>query len=62
MLEKDFIARHAGRMGFPQTTVAADALTALQEMEWPGNVRQLENMVCELILLARGLTINRSHV
>lgn len=62
LLVEDFIARHAGRIGFPKTTAAPDALAALQDMEWPGNVRQLENMVCELILLARGLTINRSHV
>jgi DNA-binding NtrC family response regulator len=62
LLAQYFIARHAGRMGFPGTQIAPEALAALQEMAWPGNVRQLENMVCELILMARGLTINRSHV
>jgi DNA-binding NtrC family response regulator len=62
LLAEDFIARHAGRIGFPGTHIAPEAVAALQDMAWPGNVRQLENMVCELILMARGLTINRSHV
>lgn len=62
LLVEDFLQRHAERIGFPGTTVTAEALAALQDMSWPGNVRQLENMVCELILLARGMPINLGHV
>jgi DNA-binding NtrC family response regulator len=57
-----FISRHARNIGFPKASITPEAISALQEISWPGNVRQLENLVCELILRAREHPINRSHV
>jgi DNA-binding NtrC family response regulator len=42
--------------------VAADALQALQAAEWPGNVRQLRNVLERALLFARGSTIGVEHL
>ena len=38
----------------PTPEVAADAMAALQAYEWPGNVRQLRNVVERTVILAPG--------
>lgn len=62
LLVKDFLGRHGPRLGYEGVTISEDALDFLQEMSWPGNVLQLENIVCELILQAAGLVISRAQV
>lgn len=49
-----FMAHYASerRVGTPQ--VAPDAMVALQSYEWPGNVRQLRNIVERTIIMAPG--------
>jgi two-component system nitrogen regulation response regulator NtrX len=47
-----FFARYASDQGVPPPSVASEALAALQAYEWPGNVRQLRNMVERTIILA----------
>ena len=46
-----FFARFAADQGVPPPEVALDALAALQSYEWPGNVRQLRNVVERTIIL-----------
>ena len=50
----------AGQMKLP--TLSSAAVTALETMSWPGNVAQLESVVCRAHLLAGGNTIEREHV
>lgn len=40
-----FFARYANEQGVPPPIVSGEAMTALQAYEWPGNVRQLRNVV-----------------
>ena len=40
----------------------AEALAFLQEQPWPGNVRQLENVVRQALLQARPLPVSLEHV
>ncbi len=48
-----FVERHAGRLpGAARTVVEPDAIERLTEEPWPGNVRQLENFVERLVVLA----------
>ncbi|HWT12941.1 MAG TPA: sigma-54 dependent transcriptional regulator [Allosphingosinicella sp.] len=49
-----FAARYAAdrRVGTPE--VSADAMAALQAYDWPGNVRQLRNVIERTIILAPG--------
>ena len=51
MLIDHFFARFAADQGIPPPEVSAEALAALQSYEWPGNVRQLRNMVERTIIL-----------
>jgi two-component system nitrogen regulation response regulator NtrX len=51
MLVDHFFARFAADQGIPPPEVTAEALAALQSYEWPGNVRQLRNVVERTIIL-----------
>ncbi len=46
-----FFARFATDQGVPPPEVAIEAMAALQSYEWPGNVRQLRNVVERTIIL-----------
>ena len=47
-----FFARYARDQGIPPPEVGHEAMSALQAYEWPGNVRQLRNVVERTIILA----------
>lgn len=46
-----FFARFAADQGVPPPEVSSEALAVLQSYEWPGNVRQLRNLVERTIIL-----------
>lgn len=47
-----FFARYATEQGVTPPQVSGDAMTALQAYEWPGNVRQLRNVVERTVIMA----------
>ncbi len=47
-----FFARFASEQSLPAPGVAVEAMAALQSYDWPGNVRQLRNVVERTIILA----------
>jgi two-component system nitrogen regulation response regulator NtrX len=49
-----FLARSAETSGIPLRQLSTDALTALQAYDWPGNVRQLRNLMDWLLIMAPG--------
>ena len=49
-----FIRRLTDGSGLPARILAADAMAALQAAEWPGNVRQLRNIIERILILATG--------
>ncbi len=51
-LERAALRHRKGVAGFD-----ADALAALTRYDWPGNVRQLENLVEQLVIFAQGIEI-----
>ena len=51
MLVDHFFARLATDQGIAPPTISTEALAALQSYEWPGNVRQLRNVVERTIIL-----------
>lgn len=59
MLVNHFVARFASERRVPTPDVAPDAMAALQAYDWPGNVRQLRNIVERTIILAPGDRIGR---
>ena len=46
-----FFTRHATDQGIAAPEVSADAMAALQAYEWPGNVRQLRNVIERTVIL-----------
>ena len=50
-LAEHFFTRYAAEQGIAAPAISADAMAALQAYEWPGNVRQLRNVVERTIIL-----------
>jgi two-component system nitrogen regulation response regulator NtrX len=59
VLVEHFVAHYASERRVPTPEVAPDAMVALQSYEWPGNVRQLRNVVERTVILAPGDRIGR---
>ncbi len=57
-----FVAHYATERRVPTPEVAPDAMVALQSYEWPGNVRQLRNVVEATVILAPGDRIGRIDI
>jgi len=53
-LARNFILHSAEISGMSVRELSADALTALQAYDWPGNVRQLRNVMDWLLIMAPG--------
>ena len=49
-----FVGRLAGMSGVNARQIGEDALAALQAADWPGNVRQLRNVIERILILAPG--------
>lgn len=58
-LVEHYVARFAADRRVPAPEVAADAMAALQSVEWPGNVRQLRNVIERTMILAPSERIGR---
>ncbi|WAT18331.1 sigma-54 dependent transcriptional regulator [Aurantiacibacter sp. MUD11] len=51
-LAEHFFTRYAREQGLEPPTIAPEALAALQAYDWPGNVRQLRNVIERTVILA----------
>jgi two-component system nitrogen regulation response regulator NtrX len=54
LLARHFMARAAEAARLPPRDFGEDAMAALQSYSWPGNVRQLRNVVDWLLIMAPG--------
>ena len=57
LLAARFLAEAAARLGTPVKKLNADALRRMEQHDWPGNIRELENLCWRLAALAPGETI-----
>jgi DNA-binding NtrC family response regulator len=62
MLAHFFLKKHAQRMGKKVEAVADDVIRLLQGYAFPGNVRELENLVERGVALAKGSVLEMSHL
>ena len=53
-LANHFLTRFAAERRVPPPTFSEEALAALQAHDWPGNVRQLRNIIERTIIMAPG--------
>jgi transcriptional regulator with GAF, ATPase, and Fis domain len=62
LLADHFVRRFASRFDRPARHLSAEALLALEAYAWPGNIRELENVVQRAVILAEGPTILPRHL
>jgi DNA-binding NtrC family response regulator len=52
LLAEHFVAKYCTLYGLPEKTVAPDLLQQFERYDWPGNVRQLENLLHRGVVMA----------
>jgi two-component system, NtrC family, response regulator AtoC len=62
VLVEHFIRKHAQRTGKRIDRVDEGVLTELQQYEWPGNARELENTIERAVVLSRDHVITRREI
>lgn len=62
VLAYHFLEKYAQEFGKKVKRFSSLALGALEEYDWPGNVRQLENTVQRAVVLAEGATVEIWHL
>jgi DNA-binding NtrC family response regulator len=53
-LLRHFLARFSAEESRQVTAISGEAVTYLSQLDWPGNIRQLENMVYRAVVMSEG--------
>ena len=63
LLSWTFVKEFSNSMGKPVEEIADESMSALQEYHWPGNIRELRNVIERAMILSQGpkLYIKLSH-
>lgn len=61
-LVRYFLQRYGVELGFPNPSIQMEAVEFLRAHPWPGNIRELENVIRRAILLSQKYTITAEHV
>ena len=59
LLAKHFIEKYADTMRLSKCTLANDAIHYLQNHQWKGNVRELENIIQRAMIIANGKPLTK---
>jgi two-component system response regulator AtoC len=63
LLARHFVHKLAGKLGIASPAgIAPEAVERLQAYRWPGNVREMENVMERALVLSRGQAIDISHL
>jgi two-component system nitrogen regulation response regulator NtrX len=62
LLVKHFLLLQAEELGLKVKDSDPAALEALQQYDWPGNIRELRNLIERLMIMVTGPVIDASHV
>lgn len=62
LLARHYAAQYAQQMDKPTPEVAEDVQMALTQFDWPGNVRQLMNVVQNMVVIAEGNRLETRHL
>ena len=61
-LSRHFLSRFAIENGLPQKSLSPSAEQTLLRYDWPGNVRQLQNILERCVVFAEGEVIEQRHI
>jgi DNA-binding NtrC family response regulator len=62
-LARSFLARFASDEGLPAAPeLSGEALAALERYAWPGNIRELENVIRRAVIISSGALIEPGHL
>lgn len=62
LLSSHFLSLFAGEMGMTAPALSRDALAVLGNYAFPGNVRELKNVIERALILSGGETIKKEHL
>jgi two-component system, NtrC family, response regulator AtoC len=62
VLIEHFLDKYRYKPGAPPTKISEDALELLENYDWPGNVRQLENEIERAVTLSHGNVITSHYL
>lgn len=57
LLVRHFVNRYAAKIGKPITTIPKRVINSLQGYHWPGNIRELENVIERAVILSTTKTL-----
>src|SRR5947209_13900385 len=58
LLVRHFVQQFARRMGKAVDTIPSEAMNVLVRHQWPGNIRELQNLVERAVILSTGPVLN----
>ncbi len=61
LLARHFVRTHAEEQGLKVKELSPEALNAFQLYEWPGNIRELRNLIERLMIMVPGPVIGAEH-
>ena len=61
LLAQYFVLRHAGQMQKKINRIPMQAMEALVNADWPGNIRQLENFIERCVIFTQGEALHVPH-
>jgi formate hydrogenlyase transcriptional activator len=61
LLVQHFVQQFSKKIGKPIKLVPPDGMDALSRYSWPGNIRELENVIERAVILSPGTTLRISH-
>jgi formate hydrogenlyase transcriptional activator len=61
LLLRHFVQKYARRSGKDIKTIPSSAMRQLMRWHWPGNIRELENLVERAVILTQGTTLEISN-
>jgi transcriptional regulator with GAF, ATPase, and Fis domain len=61
-LVKEMSSRYAAQFGKELLAIGPEALAILESYSWPGNLRELDNVILQSVLLSRGEVLLPRHL